>query len=140
MERYEKEIRQSFQEEDYDTASERLHNRFRNEYIFIHLMDMVIQLDEAALRENRIGVFSLCKNVRDWMSSRVIEDKDYFRKTNRENVQAYMDAEPRFVALSQLVGLPILPLDRGAEAAKPRAVGLIHDIRKKILDERSQNR
>ncbi len=140
MERYEKEIRQSFQEEDYDTASERLHNRFRNEYIFIHLMGTVIQLNEAALRENRIGVFSLCKNVRDWMSSSVIGDRDYFRKTNRENVRAYLDAEPRFVALSQLVSLPILPIDQGAQAAKPRAVGLIHDIRKKILDERSQGK
>jgi len=117
-----KDIEKSMYTENYANPSETTRDRIRNRFIFQHTVDTITALGKAAIMHKKEGVVALAASLQDWAEKYLSPEPSFFTKPMDSVVREYMDAEPRLVALAQITGKTILPIQEGAEAAKASIV------------------
>jgi hypothetical protein len=99
---------------------------------YLFLTGMVEKFYSSAKEKNIAGIYALLSSARKWVTG-TISAPDFFSRTTREVFSEYMDvAEPRFMALSRLCGVPLPPFVDGISAEHHNAFAIYNEVNRSL--------
>ena len=122
---------------DLGTEKSRRHDLYCT-YLFI--TGMIEKFHSAADEKKITGIYALLSSARKWVTE-TISAPEFFKKRTRDVFVEYADvAEPQFVALSKLTGIPLPPFIDGIDAESRNAFAFYEKVNRSLMGYKDELR
>jgi hypothetical protein len=112
-----------FCKSDFESPDPSLNRKVIELTIFMYLYDKTLELHDAVLEKDKVGLFALFDSVRDAVQA-ILSD-DYFELPQVETMRKYLDTEPRLVACADLAGVELMAIQDAVRAYQPKLADLV---------------